>query len=88
MTSQRQSIKSVAKSTVVWLKFKGEVLRSQILGVRGVLAGLDLNQSKANQRLNTNLGSIYHRLAAIPMSGYGPQFDPSFFLGGGMLRWT
>ena len=34
MTSQRLSVQSVALSAIVWPKFKGGVLRSQILGVR------------------------------------------------------
>ena len=44
MTSQRISIQSAAPSTAVWRNLKGKFLRSPILGVRGVLEGLEFLQ--------------------------------------------
>ena len=90
VTSQRLSIQSIALAATVWPKFKGEILRSKILGVTGVLAGWDLHQSKNYPRLpNTcqlNFCAMCRRLAAIPMSCHDPQFDRPNWGGGRVGR--
>ena len=82
ITSQRLSIQSVAPYATIRPQFKG-VVRSPILGFKGVLVGWDSHQSKADPRLPNCcqykvLLYLPPCLATIPVSSCDPplQFDP------------
>ena len=78
-----------------WCNLKEGVLRSPILGFRGVLAGWDLHQSKAHRGLPNT--SQYNVLLYLPPFGRNynvklcplPQFDPIWGLGWtyGVQKW-
>ena len=76
MTSQRLSVKCVVPSATVWSQFEGGVLRSTILVARGVLAGLDLHQSKAHHQNCQNRRCEVIVVANAPkiISGFALKF--------------
>ena len=78
MTSQCLSIQSVAPSAAFWLKTKGGLLRSSILGVSGVLERWHLYQSKSHpDDFQTPINTTFCYLPPFGRNSNANSYAPS-----------